>query len=134
MDNRKILIDTSIVIEYVRKQNKAKTILYKLYKSYDELFISSVTVFEIFVGVNQDNVNLINQLFDGFEIISFDLKLAKISSQIYKELKSQNKMIEFRDIFISATAIGNSLSVATLNTKDFERISNLEILKNIWYE
>jgi len=131
MDNRKILIDTSIVIEYVRKQNKAKTILYKLYKSYDELFISSVTVFEIFVGVNQDNVNLINQLFDGFEIISFDLKLAKISSQIYKELKSQNKMIEFRDIFISATAIGNSLSVATLNTKDFERISNLEILKNI---
>ncbi|MEA3475390.1 MAG: type II toxin-antitoxin system VapC family toxin [Candidatus Cloacimonadota bacterium] len=130
MANRKILIDTSIVIEYVRKKNKAKTILYELYKSYDELFISSITVFEIFVGVNIENVNLINQLFEGFRILPFDLTIAKIASQVYNELKSQNKIIEFRDIFIAATAIGNSLSVVTLNTKDFERIPNLEILKS----
>ena len=129
MANRKILIDTSIIIEYVRKKNKAKTILYKLYKSYDELFISSITVFEIFVGVNIKNVNLINQLFEGFRILPFDLTIAKIASQVYNELKSQNKIIEFRDIFIAATAIGNSLSVVTLNTKDFERIPNLELFK-----
>ena len=133
MVNRKILIDTSVVIEYVRKKNKAKTILYELFKSYDELFISSITVFEIFVGVNIKNVNLINQLFEGFRILPFDLTIAKIASQVYNELKSQNKIIEFSpDIsgFIAATAIGNSLSVVTLNTKDFERIPNLEILKS----
>jgi len=38
----------------------------------DELFISSIAVFEIFVGVNIENVNLINQLFEGFRILPFD--------------------------------------------------------------
>ncbi|MHB1687407.1 MAG: hypothetical protein ACYCVH_08535 [Ignavibacteriaceae bacterium] len=37
-------------------------------------------------------------------------------------------MIEYRDIFIAATAIKLGYTLATLNTKHFDRISLLSIL------
>ncbi len=39
-------------------------------------------------------------------------------------------MIEFRDIFIGATAIVHNLPLKTTNTKHFERIKELEIIKS----
>ncbi len=49
MDNPKLLIDTSIIIDHLRKQDKSKTQLIQLYKIY-LLHISSVTVFELYNG------------------------------------------------------------------------------------
>ena len=40
MDHTGVLIDTSIVIEYLRKNQKDKTRLYTLYKSYKTVFVS----------------------------------------------------------------------------------------------
>lgn len=59
----------------------------------------------------------------------FDSKAAKIASSIYKNLKSKNQIIEFRDIFIAATAIANDLPVSTLNIEHFKRVNDLKILE-----
>jgi len=45
-----ILLDSSILIELFRKQDKAKTLFYKLSKTPDELCISSFTHYEIGIG------------------------------------------------------------------------------------
>ncbi len=63
------------------------------------------------------------------EIEAFTEGIAKISGEIYRELKRENLMIEFRDIFIEGTARGLGLPLITLNEKDFERIKGLELLK-----
>ena len=44
-----VLIDTSIVIEYLRKQNKQKSILYNIVNSYD-LYLSTIVEFELYTG------------------------------------------------------------------------------------
>lgn len=128
MDNTRILIDTSIIIEYLRKKKKEKTVLYKLYQSYDEIFVSSITIFEIFVGINPKNERAIKRLFEGFIALPFDDDSAKIASQKYQTLRSQNKLIEIKDLFIGATAIRNNLPVATQNTEHFKRITGLKIV------
>lgn len=128
MDSTRILIDTSIIIEYLRKKKKEKTRLYLLYQAYDELFVSSITVFEIFVGLNPKNETAIKQLFGGFVTLPFNDSIAKIASQEYQRLKSQNKVIELKDLFIGATAIGHSLSVATRNIDHFSRLSGVHIV------
>jgi len=43
-------------------------------------------------------------------------------------LRQQNKMIEFRDIFIAATCLVNDLPVKTLNLKHFERIDGISFV------
>lgn len=44
-----VLIDTSIIIEHLRKQNKPKSILYNIVNRYD-LYLSTVAEFELYIG------------------------------------------------------------------------------------
>ncbi|WP_038056411.1 type II toxin-antitoxin system VapC family toxin [Thermodesulfobacterium hydrogeniphilum] len=49
------------------------------------------------------------------EIIPFTNEIAQCSAEIYKELKLNNQLIEFRDIFIGATALEMKFPIITLN-------------------
>lgn len=52
MDKEIILLDTSILIDYYRKKNKANSKLVTLSKKYD-LSISVITRLEILTGINK---------------------------------------------------------------------------------
>lgn len=49
--------------------------------------------------------------------------------QIYQRLKSTGNLIDLPDLFIAATAIAHELPLATLNTKHFERITELILVE-----
>lgn len=70
----------------------------------------------------------IQLLTEDLLILPFDDRVAAKSGEIYHQLKKENKMIEFRDIFIAATCIIYQMPLKTLNTKHFERISGITIL------
>ncbi len=46
-----------------------------------------------------------------------------------RALRSKNRLIELVDIFIASTAVANDLSLATMNTKHFDRIESLKIIE-----
>jgi len=129
MENRRVLIDTSIVIEYLRSQNRKISTFVKLFKD-NELCLSTISIFELYNGATTESKRQdIETLCGELEIIDFDSNIAKTASVIYRDLRSKNKLIEFRDILISATAMQYELPVATLNIKHFERIENLQLYK-----
>ncbi|MCL5028491.1 MAG: type II toxin-antitoxin system VapC family toxin [Bacteroidetes bacterium] len=128
MEDRSIIIDTSILIEFLRSKNKYQTALWSLKENYF-CYTTSVTVFELYCGAKTDvHTHDLEKLFRWLNILSFDEESAKLSSQIYRELKAKNQLIEYRDIFIAATAIKSGYTLATLNTKHFDRISRLSLL------
>lgn len=49
------------------------------------------------------------------------------AAEIYHNLRRRNLLIEFRDIFIGATAITFQLPIKTLNLDHFQRIESLEL-------
>lgn len=55
------------------------------------------------------------------------METAKIASEIYLDLRAKNKLIEFRDILIAATALQHTMPLATLNRKHFERVEGLKL-------
>ncbi|MBX6422010.1 type II toxin-antitoxin system VapC family toxin [Thermosulfurimonas sp. F29] len=59
--------------------------------------------------------------------IPFTQEIAKRSAEIYKRLKANNQLIEFRDIFIGATALEMELPLITLNEVHFNRIKGIKI-------
>ena len=127
MENRRVLVDTSIVIDYLRSQYRTETKFINLFKT-NELCLSTISIFELFNGATSPSKKQdIETLCNGMEIIDFNLNTAKIASEIYRNLRLKNKMIEFRDILISSTAIQYNLPIATLNIKHFERIDNLQL-------
>lgn len=128
MDNPKLLIDTSIIIDHFRKKDKRHTLLIQLYQKY-MLYISSVTVFELYNGASTtEKLRDIELLLKNVKVVDFTSKIAFEASKIYRQLLSDNKIIEFRDIFIASSAIVNKIPLSTLNLSHFERIKNLKMI------
>lgn len=120
-----MVIDTSIFIDFLRAKDKRKTSLFQLPET-DHIYISSVTLNELLIGANSpERVNDIKILTEGLPVLAFNDEVASKAAQIYLQLRNQNKMIEFRDIFIAATCIVNELPIKTANLKHFERIEGL---------
>lgn len=128
MGNRKVLADTSIIIEHLRKREKTKSALFDAINNY-KLFLSSVSIFELFVGATTDNKKKdIEYVLSAFNIVPFTSKIALKSAEIYLSLRSKNQTLEIKDIFIGATGIIYNMPLLTLNIKHFERIPDLNLI------
>jgi len=126
MEHERLLIDTSILIDHLRKLHKDKTVFYQLTFHYDYI-ISSITEFEFSVGSTPRNRQFTEELLAKLSILPFDSACVKVATEIYRDLKAKNQLISLPDIFIAATAISHDLQLLTLNRKHFERVENLKL-------
>jgi len=123
-----LLVDTSVLIEYFRKQKKEETFFYELSGRYEKIGMSTITRYEIMVGNSPKQELFWQKLLVSLEAVSFDEAVADEAATIQKELRKDNKIIGFADIAIAATARFYEFEIATLNEKDFSRIKNLKLL------
>ena len=128
MEEKSILLDTGILIEYFRNKEKSKSFLYRLSLNDFNFKVSSITQYEILLGASKEQMNFWKEFFDRVEVLSFKADTAVVASEIYKELKSKNKLIDIADILIASVAVSNAIPLATLNLKHFSRIPKLDIL------
>ena len=122
-----ILVDTSVKIDYFRKQNKEKTILFELFSQKEDLAISVITKYELMIGSNKQQDSFWNTLLDSFTIFSLDEAIADDTILIKKELKAQNNEIGLADMIIAATARFNKIKLITLNYNHFKKVTNLKV-------
>jgi len=122
-----MVIDTGVFIEHIRAKDKLRTTLYLLSEDI-ELFVSSVSMYELYMGATtNDKENDIRTLTEDLQILPFTNAVAFKAAQLYHLLKKQNKLIEFRDIFIAATCLVNDLPLVTLNKNHFKRVEGLNL-------
>lgn len=124
----KILVDTSIIIDQLRLKNKRQTILYKLFKNKHDLFASILTHTESYAGKSiweKESVrNHLKKILAGMKILPLD----EIISQKAGEIRARYN-VEIVDAIIAATSIIHKLDLATLNIKDFAKITALKLFK-----
>ena len=128
MAEKRLMVDSSILIDYFRKTDKANSKLVAHFKNYDQLYISSVTEFEVVNGATQSHLQFWDGMLPRFTILSFDSKTARQAAEIVAELKTKRKTIDKPDLFIAATAVVNGLTLDTLNIKHFIHIDSLQLL------
>jgi predicted nucleic acid-binding protein len=128
MENRIVLLDTSVLIDLFRRKVKENSYFYQLSREYQKFAVSTITRFEIFIGQTDIQNEFWNNFYQKVKIIDFDDNCALSASNIVKQLKSTNQMIEIADILIGGTAIAFDLPLATLNKNHFTRIANLKII------
>ena len=123
-----MVVDTSIFIDFLRAKDKTTTALFQIPDA-TQISISSVTLYELLMGAySPDKVNDIKLLTEDLPVLPFNEDVAHKASDIYHQLRQVNKMIEFRDIFIAATALVYNMPVKTLNKKHFSRINGLSVV------
>ena len=120
MEREQLLIDTSVLIDHLRKRQKDHTRFYRATFQY-ECLISAVTEFEFRVGMTPNNRQFSEDVLRDIPVLPFDSGCVKVASDIYQDLKERNQLISLPDVFIAATAIVHDLAVVTRNVDDFER-------------
>jgi tRNA(fMet)-specific endonuclease VapC len=122
-----ILVDTSVLIDYFRKQNKEKVILFELFSQKEDLAISVITKYELMIGSNKLQDSFWNTLLDSIKIFSLDEAIVDETILIKKELKVKNNEIGLADMIIAATARFNKIKLITLNYNHFKKVTNLKV-------
>ncbi len=122
-----MVIDTSVFIDHLRSKNKSGNPLSQI-PIENGIYISTVTLYELYMGATAvQKWSHVEKLTKDLTVLDFSNDVAKKSAKIFQELKQNNKVIEFRDIFIASTAICHNLPVFTLNKRDFSRINGLRV-------
>jgi predicted nucleic acid-binding protein len=90
--------------------------------------VSTITVYELLRGNNQNEDEYWQAMFSNMTVLGFDMNCAGHAAKIYQDLKSRGLSIEAEDLLIAATAWGNKMKLATGNVKHFARVAGLELL------
>ena len=128
MADKKLMVDSTILIDYFRKTDKANSKLVSHFRNYDRLYISSVTEFEVVNGATKVHLQFWDGMLARFTILDFDSKAARQAADIVAQLKTKRKTIDKPDLFIAATAVVHGLTLDTLNIKHFTHIDSLDLL------
>ena len=122
-----ILIDTDIVIEYLRSKEKSSTELIKLLQTHDVL-LSSISEFELYLGAKTERHQTdLEMVFNEVDVIPFDFGCGRIAAEIWKRRELTHQHLGIKDIFIASIAIYNKVWLRTFNEKHFKGIEKLKI-------
>jgi len=126
--SKSLLLDTSVIIDYLRRNDKGNNPIISLSKIY-KYKISIITHTELYVGrsiwENPQAKRTFLTLLSNIKIIPLTRKISEVAGNI----KSKHNSIDLLDSIIAATAINQKLELVTFNIKDFEKIKGIELFK-----
>jgi len=129
---KKVILDTSVIIDHVRGKDKTLIKLLQLQQEKKvEILVPVLVIFEFYSGLSLKNKEIFNkteELFSRFKIVELSPEVAKLAAEINRKKKLYKK-IGAVDILIAAMAKYYSATLATKNTKDFQLIPGLKYLK-----
>jgi tRNA(fMet)-specific endonuclease VapC len=126
----KFMLDTDICI-YAMKQKPEKVIAALRRNEAKGMCLSSVTVAELWFGVNKSgsrkNQWALEQFLPAFELLPFDQSVAKVYGRVREKLESMGKPISPLDTQIAAHALTLNLTLVTNNLSEFKRVEGLKL-------
>jgi len=130
------ILDTDILISFLRNKKKAVNMMSSLIKSKIILKTTIINVGELYTGAYLSSqvakdINSIEKLLEKFEILEYTKEDSRVFGQIQANLIKTGNKIGKMDTIIGSIALNRDKVLITRNVKHFEMIPRLKI-KN-WY-
>ena len=110
------LVDTDILIHFLRGRREAKDFLSSLLDR-SQILCSSITVAEVFAGIRPGEEEKTRALVDNLEVLDVTREIAEKAGQYRRTIRSQT--LELDDCLIAATAFVHRSVLATGNGKHY---------------
>ena len=125
------LIDTDIAIEYLRGNQKAISKLMEF--SFEKLFISTLSLAELFYGVYRSNnqekhTNGLLLFLEKVELVSINFEICKLFGKTKSELKKQGNTVDNFDLLIGCISLHGNYTLLTNNIGHYNKIQGLKIM------
>lgn len=125
------LLDTNTCIQYLTGRSDNVINKFKI-TSRRNIYLCDVVKSELYYGAfrsvkKEQNLALYDLFFSQYMSLPFDGKSARIYGEIRSELAKLGTPIGAYDFQIAAIALANNLILVTHNTREFQRIKNLQL-------
>lgn len=122
-----ILLDTNVISELRKPRPHGAVLAWYQQIPSASLYLSSVTIYELQAGAERTRVadrtkaaeldRWISGLEKRFAVLAFNAIEARVTAALMRNISLEH----LEDAMIAATALASGFTVATRNTKDFER-------------
>lgn len=123
----KLLIDTSILIDYLRGGKEGTQFFDQIENQDVEFLIPTIIIFELFSGKSTEDSVIVKKITDfisSFKRIELTEEIAIRAGQLYRQTR---KSLSPQDYIIAASALELNATVVTLNKKYFGQVINLKL-------
>jgi tRNA(fMet)-specific endonuclease VapC len=125
------IIDTDILSEFLRGNEKVIAKLDEYLDEYNFISISIITYYEILNGLLYKDAKKQMERFEEFvslnKVAPLTISTVKISAKIQADLRKKGTEIGHTDTLIAGIAMASGLQLITNNTNHFKRVKGLKI-------
>lgn len=124
----KIIVDSSIIIDYLRGGKKWDDFISVAETEQNsQLFLPTIVIFELYSGASTRSIKKLQEMIyfiNQFERIDLNEHIARLAGELSRDAKQR---IQAPDYIIAASALSINAVVLTLNKKHFEQIPHLAL-------
>ena len=119
-------LDTNAILYYLKDDPNTVSILRDIFTQNVPLYVSAITELELFAFSNLSTAEekLIEELLTTVAVISLDSHIARLAAFVRRQYR-----LKVPDSVIAATALFTGSTLLTRNTRDFQQVPRLSVLK-----
>lgn len=134
-----LILDSSVIIDAERRGETVASLIERIIQTTgdQEAALSAVGLTEIVHGIYRASTpairsrreSFLSELLADLSIYPYNKETAMLAGKIDGEQRAKGIVIPFADLLIGATALSLGYSVLTANTRDFEKIPSLSVVR-----
>jgi predicted nucleic acid-binding protein len=118
-----LLIDTDVIVEYLRGRERAVAYMQSLGGS---LYVSAITIAELYAGVRSGEQSALEEFLSAFEVIDVDQTIGRDGGLCMRDYRAAYGT-KLADAVIAASAQALGASLVTFNAKHFPMVRDVVV-------
>jgi len=121
-----VLVDTPILVDHLRGDERAVTLLTSLYEGEDRVWAATLTRTEVLAGLRPREREPMGRLFELLSWVDIDAAIADAAGEMARRYHRSHSGIDTADYLIAAAAQAIDATLLTLNVRHFPMFPGLE--------
>jgi predicted nucleic acid-binding protein len=115
----KLLLDTSVLIDVLRRRNDRRILLAKLVRDGHFLSTTALNVAELYAGMRSGEETRTEQFLGAVECLDLTVTAARLAGHLKNLWQKKGRTLTLSDTIVAAIAIEQRCILLTDNRKDF---------------
>ena len=114
-----ILLDTSVIIDGLRRRRGRREFLRAMLEQGHELACCAINVAEVYSGMRPHEAKMTAEFIADLQYVEISREAARQAGELRLEWQRKGKTLSLPDAIIGAVALTQDLTLATDNVRDF---------------